>query len=67
MKGRLFYLWRKEGPPQRLEVFDGHDLEKKPEIPESSSPIARLKAAVEKAHEKRRKILNKWRNNGKGY
>ena len=58
---KTFYLWGRS-LLRKVELFDGReDLEKKTPIPESSSVIQRLKDATEKAHTKRRNILNRFK------
>jgi len=52
---RQFFLWTRH-KLTRLEVYE-HDLEKKPEIPDASGPVQRLKAAVEEAHQRRRRMF----------
>lgn len=56
---RKFFLWTRS-KLTRLEFYDP-DLHKKPEIPDASAPVQRLKAAVKKAHQRRRNIINRWK------
>jgi|GEM_PF-6130038 hypothetical protein len=68
---KVIYEWLKRGRHaflRRVELFTQEDVEKKPAIPESGSVVARLKAASDLAHSKRRNIIEKLRGrNGKGY
>jgi len=57
---KIFYLWQKLGL-KRIELFTMEDVEKKPEIPESGSVVARLKAAADKAQERQQNIFKKLR------
>jgi hypothetical protein len=53
--GKVFYEWGRR-MLRRIELFDGGL-----EIPEAGSITARLKAATDKAQEKRKRILSRWK------
>lgn len=59
---KVLYEWGRR-VLRRIELFTGEDLRKKPAIPEASSRRERLKQATDKAGERRRTILNKWKRN----
>ena len=62
---RKGYFWGKAGePPQKVELPE--DTDKQPEIPTASKVIKKFKDAVDRAHQKRRKILKRWRRDGQG-
>ena len=56
---KVFYEWGRNFL-RRIELITQEDTAKKPEIPQGSSIVRRLKAASDRAHEKRKNILNKW-------
>ena len=68
---KIIYEWLKRGRHaflRRVELFSQEDLAKKPPMPECSSAVERLKAASDRAHNKRLNIIEKLRGrNGKGH
>ena len=62
-KAKVFYEWGRLGL-RRVEMFiGGEDLDKKPELPQVGGIVKRLKAATDKAHTRRRNIIDSWRVN----
>ena len=63
---RIVYEWLKEQGHyiMRKIIIDrnaGEDLERLPEIPIAKPGISRLKAAMDAAEERRKKIINRWK------
>ena len=61
---KIIYEWLKRGRHaflRRVELFSQEDLAKKPEIPECSSIVKRLKAATDKANQHKERAFKKWR------
>ena len=58
---KILYEWGKR-MLRRIEIVGPEDVAKKPEIPQSSGAIKRMKDATDKAHNKRRGIFG-WRKN----
>ena len=59
---KIIYEWLKRGRHaflRRVELFSQEDLAKKPEIPEASGLVRRLKAASDKVAAKKGAILKR--------
>lgn len=65
---KVIYEWTKRFL-RRIEIFSQEDTAKKPEIPDASDTVRRLREATDQAHAKRQGILNRWRykRHGKGH
>lgn len=57
--GLLYNLWKRRN--KGVEILG--DLDNKPEIPQASSIVQRLKNATEAAHQRRRNAVNKFKKN----
>jgi hypothetical protein len=49
---RLVYIWEKHCAPRLVQIFEGNDLENKPEIPQSKFAKIHNKYLEEKARKK---------------
>ena len=55
---KIIYEWGKRFL-RRIEIYCQEDTAKKPEIPDAGSTTRRLREATDKAHARRRGILNR--------
>lgn len=57
------FLWTRNCLRRVKLITSCTDLEKKPDIPEASGTVRRLKEASDRAHARKRNILNRWKRN----
>ena len=58
---KILYLWLGREAPQRQEIIIGEGVEDKPAIPTNTGRAARLKRAIDEAHERHKRIINRWK------